>query len=592
MPTSGGAPGILGAVIGRLRSAVRPWAAGAFALGLAVWPPGAAAAGIVYLASAPAARRYPDAGALGLIGVFGALSVALAPHPLASILPWLGWIALGVAFVLVAQRWSRRDAVAGTVGFAAALVLTLAQEWRQRARLGVVRPDGFTVHPNLEAALLLAVLGAVAVGWAATARTVRARLALSIPLAAGAAALVLTGSRGGLLGLVAGAATWLVLYLARFRWGPVVRWTAALVGLTALGALVVVVASPGTHGNAFDNSGFEDGTVPWSLGGASSLVAAPAGASGAGGHAIRLVHDKAGWEPLLSYDGDVRVERGDVWTLSLSVRPQGSASPPVFVRVEARTADGAFVARAGKIGWTTGGESQAGGRMTLPVTPANTWQRVRFTLPPVPEGAATLAVILGSASRTTGAYGLVDAFQLQRGSTATPYAAGGRPGLASLLAPVIQRARLALRDPAVASGGRLQTWWAGVQIAAARPVLGYGPGSGVRVDKEYALDYVPRPLDHFHSFYLKLLIEGGSVTLAAFLGWVGLVAVRLFRRYRAGSRAAAGGLGVLVALLVQSGFDPVLAQSYVAGSLWLALCSAMYGDDRAATQAVAAEAAS
>ena len=100
--------------------------------------------------------------------------------------------------------------------------------------------------------------------------------------------------------------------------------------------------------------------------------------------------------------------------------------------------------------------------------------------------------------------------------------------------------------------------------------------------KRYALDYVPRPLTHLHSFYLKMLVEGGSVTLAALLAWLGLTGWRLFVRARAGSAAAAIALATFVALLVHSVFDPVLSQPYIAGAMWLVVCSGMYDRDRVA----------
>ena len=128
-------------------------------------------AGVLYTLLAPVRRAYRDRTALAWVGLFGGLSLVLAPHRLASLLPWLGWLALGTAFVLVAQRWSSADAGAAGVGFALGAVVTLGWEARQRLFLGQARPEGFTVHPNLEAGLLLAVLGAVATLVAARGRS-------------------------------------------------------------------------------------------------------------------------------------------------------------------------------------------------------------------------------------------------------------------------------------------------------------------------------------------------------------------------------------------------------------------------------------
>jgi hypothetical protein len=275
------------------------------------------------------------------------------------------------------------------------------------------------------------------------------------------------------------------------------------------------------------------------------------------------------------------VRPGERLTLSLWARPGENALPSAFVRVEARAADGSFLARAGRTGWTTGDEGKAGGRLVLPDRPAGTWRRVVFTLPPLPARSASLTLVIADDAGGTGSYGDVTALQLEKGASATPYVPGPRPGLGVLAGPVLTR-WLALRDPTQASGGRLSMWWFGLQLASYRPVLGYGPGTELRLVKRYALDYVPRPLTHLHSFYLKMLVEGGSVTLAALLAWLGLTAWRLFIRARAGSAAAAVALATMVALLVHSAFDPVLSQPYIAGSMWLVVCSGLYGGDRIA----------
>ena len=564
----------------RLRPALRRMAAGAFAFGLVTVPLAGALAALLYVLLAPARRAYHDRNALAWVGLFGGLSVALAPHPLASVLAWLGWLGLGTAFVLLAQRWSAMDGSAAVVGFALGAVVASGWEARQRVFLGQPRPEGFTVHPNLEAGLLLAVLGAVAIAWSHAGGFVR-RLAVAAAFLAALVALALTGSRGAVLGLVFGAVVWLALYLWRFSWKRLLPWLLGLAVLIAAGAAAELWLQPRAGTNRLVDAGFAWGDLAWELGTGGGVEASSGTGAPPAAHAVRLAHDRAGWQVLLGYRSNVSAHPGERLTISLWARPAENALPSAFVRVEALAADGSFLARAGRTGWTTGDEGRAGGRLVLPVKPAGAWHRVVFTLPPVPARSASLKLVIADDAGNTGTYGDVTAFQLQDGASATPYVPGPRPGLRSLAGPLLTR-WLALRDPTQASGGRLSMWWFGLQLASYRPVLGYGPGTELSLVKKYALDYVPRPLTHLHSFYLKMLVEGGSVTLAALLAWLGLTAWRLFTRARAGSAAAAVALATMVALLVHSAFDPVLAQPYIAGSMWLVVCSGLYGEDRVA----------
>src|SRR5690606_7264254 len=109
-------------------------------------------------------------------------------------------------------------------------------------------------------------------------------------------------------------------------------------------------------------------------------------------------------------------------------------------------------------------------------------------------------------------------------------------------------------------------------LAAARPVLGYGLGSSQAIADEYAGERVRRPLEHFHSLYVQLLVEGGAVLLATFL----LLVAGLFAfAWRAAVSRRGGGLALLAtltALLVQSVFDPVLSFVPALGCLWLVFC--------------------
>lgn len=112
-------------------------------------------------------------------------------------------------------------------------------------------------------------------------------------------------------------------------------------------------------------------------------------------------------------------------------------------------------------------------------------------------------------------------------------------------------------------------WLLGLEVAAARPVLGYGLGMEGEIAQMYAHEAIRRTLQHFHSFYLRVLIEGGSVLLATVL----VLIVRLWSTFaRAALARRPGALAasaLLVALLVQSVFDPVLNFAAIVGGLWL-----------------------
>src|SRR5690606_2099488 len=129
--------------------------------------------------------------------------------------------------------------------------------------------------------------------------------------------------------------------------------------------------------------------------------------------------------------------------------------------------------------------------------------------------AASLRLEFHAASNALGEYGLIDDVMLAPGTIAT-YVPGGRPGLFTFLAPATSRLQL-LRDPFAAAGGRIGMWALGLDLAASRPVLGYGLGSEAELASIYAAERVRRPLEHFHSFYLRLLLEGGAVLLASVL---------------------------------------------------------------------------
>lgn len=129
----------------------------------------------------------------------------------------------------------------------------------------------------------------------------------------------------------------------------------------------------------------------------------------------------------------------------------------------------------------------------------------------------------------------------------------------------------ALRDPLGASGGRIGMWAFSLRLAAARPVLGYGFGVVDELVRPQAPRFTAFPLEHPHSFYLQLLLQGGSALLVAVLMWLAVVGAWVLRLAWAGDGAALAGVLALVAAMVQSVFDPVLAHADVVALVWLVL---------------------
>lgn len=92
---------------------------------------------------------------------------------------------------------------------------------------------------------------------------------------------------------------------------------------------------------------------------------------------------------------------------------------------------------------------------------------------------------------------------------------------------------------------RLEFYREGWSLVSASPVYGWGPGSAGDTMETY---FVGAHHVNSHNLGLKLLIEGGVVGLALWLGLLGLLVVRLWRARNSDLRAA--GIGALVALLV------------------------------------------
>lgn len=565
--------------------------------GLVVHPLAGAAGLAGYVLLSRPVRRWGWTTPTLAVGASALLAGLVSPWKLDALAGGGVVILLGVALVLAfvrftvpAARWAATGAAAGLI--AAAVKATFQVSTGAQAL-------AFSYHPNVAAGLfLVGVFGTLGAFSRLAPRGLHGlpmRLLLAVAFAASLAGLAFTGSRSGVVGLAAGVVVMVPFAVARIWRRLGARRGGALLFLCAAALTALVITRPwAAQGvNLVVNSGFEAGAYPWRLAGGTSFQVAgePGGSASSGTLAavdgerfIRLSHDAAGWQALLAAAEPFPVEPTGAYALSLYVRPAPGGPGGTFVRVEARDSTGTFLARAGRDGWTTGDEDTAGGRWFLPTVPQGAggaespgWQRFVLALPPPPTGTAELTLTVANDSKELGVYGDLDALQLERGGEASPYVPGPSAGLRAYLGPLVPRL-LAMRDPLAASGGRISMWYFSLQLARARPFLGYGFGVVEHLVRPEAPRHVLDPLKHPHSFYLELLLEGGALLLVSVMGLFALVAWWLLRRAARGSWAAAGALAALVALLVQSVFDPVLAQGPVLGLWWVIVCVAAAED--------------
>lgn len=532
----------------------------------AIYPPLAAVAIAAFVLTSRPVRRPLLSLPTAMVISAGVLTALAAQSTTTSLVATVGQGTLLFVFLLAGARFRRADALAVGLGLSAALTALFAAGVVQVAVQGADQATLFSYHPNIAGAqALLTVFGlAAVVGIVPRGR----RPALVGALVLGVLAIVYTGSRSTLIGLGVGA---LVLALAApfvwrrrgFRWAALV----VLIALAGSGALAALLRPSETGPNLIVNSELARGGLGWVMQG-GSFIEPDAYASGE--PAVRLSHDEPKWQFMLAPRRPLPVGSAETLVFSLDVRPLPDALAGTLIRIEALDADGRFIGRAGRSGWTTGDESAAGGRLTLPVAPAGAWQRFSFALPPLPVGTQQLLLMVASDQPALGTYGHVARPQLQVGEVATSYVPGATPGFeeyADRYFGAVWRRLDALRTPLATSGGRLSNWLFGLRLAAHKPFLGYGFGSSQGLWERFAPRYVANPIAHPHNFYLQLLVEGGTLSLAAFLAWVGAAIARLGRSR---SWAAWAMIAGTVALLAANVFDVALAQPPVAG-LFVAL---------------------
>ena len=116
-------------------------------------------------------------------------------------------------------------------------------------------------------------------------------------------------------------------------------------------------------------------------------------------------------------------------------------------------------------------------------------------------------------------------------------------------------------------------WRFGLRFAAQRPVLGYGPGAEDWLIRFQAARWVADPLAHLHSFFVRILVEGGAALLSAVLVTYGVAIVSLARAAWRRSMGPAFVLATTVALLGMSGLDHVLTHGQVLVAGWVLIAA-------------------
>jgi O-antigen ligase len=163
----------------------------------------------------------------------------------------------------------------------------------------------------------------------------------------------------------------------------------------------------------------------------------------------------------------------------------------------------------------------------------------------------------------------------------------------ALMAPDEMRRRVfSMANPEEAGAReRVYMWRSGLAMWRERPVLGVGPGGVKRDYARYALpEAVKQRTSHVHSTPLQILVERGSLGLAAWLAiWAGFFArcIGLLRRLPAEAHAAralvAGSLAAIVGFLVAGLTEHAFGDSEVVMVAWavMALPWAVEAEKRA-----------
>jgi len=419
----------------------------------------------------------------------------------------------------------------------------------------------FTHHANVAGLLLVFTFFLLMLGFAFKRLWLSLLCTFGILLVLGM--LAYTGSRSAVIGLGVGLVFYALGHVFRL-----LKFGLQGVLLVVLSCAVPILAfliwqtysgNPETL-NKVINSGFEQNALTFTLGGGTQL-----NDNGfEGSHGVLLNKDKTGWQVALQPTFPIEVNENSIYVFSAWLKPE-TAINGFMLRVSALSSDREFLARKGLDGWTTGDEGRAGGRIFLPVE-ANDWVRFEHVLTDLPVGTRFLTFEFANDTAEIGSYGLIDALQLEEGLEASRYTAGPRAPLYAYLGPLVPRFAQLL-NPLSASGGRVGMWLLSLEFASKKPFLGYGFGSSEFLVQRFAPRLIADPLLHPHNFFLQLLLDGGSLTLVAFLMWWGLMVFHILRKGL--NNVSLAIVAAVIACFVSGLFDNALYQLQIAAFILL-----------------------
>ena len=129
-------------------------------------------------------------------------------------------------------------------------------------------------------------------------------------------------------------------------------------------------------------------------------------------------------------------------------------------------------------------------------------------------------------------------------------------------------------------GGRVFMGMLALEMAAERPLFGHGFGAWQRLVPEVEPELPTTVYGHSHNLYTEILLDGGTLTLVAFLMFFAVIGWELVHRAWRGNVVAAASFAALVAFGVSNLFDVLAYQPHVVGLFWIVLAQGVVaGED-------------
>lgn len=232
------------------RDHVRSVALVVLPLGLLVYPLAGLAAYVAFVATSSIQRRWPIPIPTAVLAASLVLSTVASERPADAWAGTAGALVAGVLLVTWSMRVARKDVRFVALGFAAGGIALAAKAVLDVFAFGSIRASGFQFHPNiLGASAMLALFGILAGRGGVRTRIEQVLMAAGVFGTAGA--VVLSGSRGALLGLVVGLPTFGLI--RRPRAPRTLRWS-------VLGTLMVIASTVAVLTVLFTSAG---DALPW-----------------------------------------------------------------------------------------------------------------------------------------------------------------------------------------------------------------------------------------------------------------------------------------------------------------------------------------